>query len=211
MRGLLLKDFYNISKLGKQYAVIFLVMTVWAYFMKNPSFICLYAILCTANLVLSSLSFDENAKFDKYVLTMPVKKELLVQEKYVLMFLLVGFGTICGILLAQIMNLMIPTEDFVEMAVSALAIAVFFLISHSLIFPKIFREGVEKARIPLIGIYMLIFAVVYLGVKYLQKNAILKLILENPWLALAGLLLLTAGVIAVSYKRSIKVIREKEW
>lgn len=211
MKGLLLKDFYNLSKLLKQYIVIFVGMIIWAYSMKNPAFVGFFAIFINASLILSSFSYDEYAGFDKYVLTMPVSREMLVREKYVLMLILMGSSTMLGISLAGILNRMIGGEAFREIAVTLLAIVCLFLISYSIVFPKIFQVGVEKARIKLVVVYMGICVAVYGGMKAAEEMDLIVKIMDSVWLVSCLMVLIAIAGLAVSYVFSLKVIREKEW
>ena len=65
MKGLLLKDLYNLKRIGKQYLLILAFYTIWCVFMKNESMFSMMIILTSSMTVLTSLSFDEAAHFDK--------------------------------------------------------------------------------------------------------------------------------------------------
>lgn len=211
MKGLLLKDFYNLSKLQKQYIVIFAVMVIWAYFMKNPAFVGFYAILFSATLVLSSFSFDEYAKFDKYALTMPISREMLVQEKYTLLLLLMGGSMVIGISLAGVLNIMVGGGSFKEIAGTSLIMGCLFVNSYCVVFPKIFQVGVEKTRILLVVVYMAFFAAAYAGMKAAEEINILGKLLDSVGILSCLMVLITAAAVVVSYRSSLKVICRKEW
>lgn len=211
MRGLLLKDFYNLLKLLKQYLIIFTGMTIWAYFMKSPILVGFYAIFINASLILSSFSYDEYARFDKYVLTMPVSREMLVREKYVLLLILMGSSTVLGISLAGILNRMVGDEVFREIAVALLAIVCLFCISYSIVFPKIFQSGVEKARIQLVIVYLGNCVVAYGGMKAAAELNLIAKMMDSVWLISCLMVLLAIAGMVVSYVFSLKVIRKKEW
>ena len=209
MKGLLLKDFYNLSRMGKQYLVIFAAMGVWAYFMDNPTIVSMYVVLCSSMLVLSSFSYDEYAKFEKYALTMPIRKKTLVQEKYVLLLLAVAGGTVVGIPLGGLLNLLLK-GDFTELLVTSVILGCSFLIVYAVVFPIVFKLGVEKARLMMVGIYVAIFVILYGVGKLLGQTEGMNEADFFGWLIPLAMVLAAAVVTAVSYFWSLKVIEQKE-
>lgn len=210
MKGLLLKDFYNLSRMGKKYLLICAVMCIWAFTMKNPGFISMYITICSSMMVLSSFSYDEYSKFEKYALTMPIEKKTLVQEKYALMLIAVVGGTLAGIPLSGLLNLIVK-EDFMELIAVAIVLGSVFLITYSVIFPTIFKEGVEKARMQMVGVYMVIFIAIFLFAKSLGQTEGFSSFHFLNWMVPAGAMLVAAIVFVLSYVKSLKVIEKKEW
>ena len=99
MKGLLLKDLNTLKGYGKQYGIVFVIMTVWALAMETVSFVSMYSILLGGMLVLSTLTMDEAVNFNRWALTTPVGVRGLIGAKYVLLVCTVGVGTGFGILL----------------------------------------------------------------------------------------------------------------
>lgn len=211
MKGLLLKDFYNLLKSVKQTAVIFVGMTIWAYCIKNPIFIGFYTIFLAQSLVMNSFSFDEFTKFDKYALTMPINREMLVREKYVLMLSLLFGGMLIGVFSTGIFCVLIGKESFTESVTVLFATGAFMLCSCCIIFPKIFQIGIEKARNLMIVVSMLILGGFYVLQRSLSKTGIFMKILDSSWLLVILALIGAVAAVLVSYVFSIKVIRKKEW
>ena len=211
MKGLLLKDFYNLSRMMKQYLLILAAMGVWAFFMKNASFISMYIALCSAMLVLSSFSYDEYARFDIYAMTMPIDRKTLVQEKYVLLLLAVGGGTAVGIPIGGILGLAFRA-DFAETAVSSMAVGCLFLVVYSFVFPYIFKWGVEKARMIMVGSYLIIF-LLFFGVMKLAGVSGVRLSEMDflDWLVPTAMAVLAVLAMGVSYAVSLKIVEKKEW
>lgn len=210
MKGLLLKDFYNLSRMGKQYLLIFAGMSIWAYFMKNPMFISMYVVLCSSMLVLTSFSYDEYAKYDKYSLTMPVERKTLVQEKYALLLLATAGGTMIGIPLGGILALLVK-KNFMEVTVTSIVIGCVFLISYSAVFPTIFKSGVEKARLRMIGVYLIIFVLIYILAKSLGQMDGLDEITFLDWMIPPAAVIVAMIVTIISYFVSLRMIENKEW
>ncbi len=210
MSGLLLKDLLNLKRLAKQYLVILAAMFVWGAFMKNAYFVSMYVVLCGSMVVLTSFSYDEYAHFEKYALTMPITRDTLVKEKYLLLLMLVGGGTALGIGLGAVLTVILK-ESILELNISGLAIGAIFLVVYSVIVPLIYKMGVEKARMCMVGIYIGLFALVFGTLKLVQLGNGLRL----P--GYLGVLLPAAGVLAVvvifvcSFWISLRIVRKKEW
>ncbi|MCI8599388.1 MAG: ABC-2 transporter permease [Lachnospiraceae bacterium] len=213
MKGLLLKDIYNLRKVSRQYLLILLFFTLYCFFLKNPTFFPMMTILSFSMLILTSLGYDEAVSFDKYALTLPVCREDLVRTKYVMFLLLLGTGSVIGMLGNLTINFLIPdVESLAEQLVSILSVVAVFLIVFSTMLPLVFKMGVEKARMLLMVCYIAIFGVIYLGIT-LMKKLNLEDILTEPMmigLAIGGIVLAVLYVFA-SYCMSVRIIRKREW
>ncbi len=217
MKGLLLKDLYTISGYGKQYGIVFLFMAVWSAVTKSISFLTMYSILLGGMLVLSTMSVDENAHFNRYALTMPVSKKTLLKEKYLALVLLIGVGSLFTCLIvggAVAMHLSDGNEEWVML----LTMTTFFLISYSVTFPIIFKYGIEKARYIYILVTMAMAVAVVGGVSVLDEIGFSELLLLEGVPVFVDVLLLIGicgglDILAVylSYRISLKIVREREW
>ena len=210
MIGLLLKDLLNLKKVVKQYLLILAAMSVWAYFAGNPGFVCMYVVLCSAMLVLTSFSYDEYAHFEKYALTMPIGKKTLVQEKYLLLLLTVVGGTVLGLGTGALMNLAL-NQKLSEILIMGLGVGCVFLVSYSLVLPMIFKNGVEKARLTMVGIYVVMFLAVYAMAKLLSAGRALEVLARLEHVLPVIILAVVLGIFAGSYRISLKIIERKEW
>lgn len=217
MKGLLLKDLYSISNYKKQYTLILVFMSIWAVFSKSPSFLGFYVILLGGMMVLSVLSMDETVHFNRYALTMPISVKTLVKEKYVLTCICIGVGSFLALIL-DIVAMCIPwfevsgeLEEFIVIG----GVSAFFLIAYTITIPIIFKYGVEKARYAYIAV-MLFMGLTIAGTIYLTKDTPVMLFDGLPMmidiLVISGvLLILEALVIVISYRVSLRVVRDKEW
>ncbi|MEH2956769.1 ABC-2 transporter permease [Candidatus Merdisoma sp. JLR.KK006] len=212
MKGLLLKDIYNLKRLGKQYVITCAGMMVWSGFMKNYFFFSMMIMLCGVMSVVSSFSFDEAAHFEKYALTLPVTKKNLVQSKYVLLLAFLAGAFVIGILGSLLMSLVLEggIDELAEQLVSAASVACLFLLAFSTMIPIIFKLGVEKGRMLLVAIYMGIFVFVWGGI-YLLKDLGIR-ISDSTVSKFSGI---GAAVILVflfiSYRVSVRIVEKKEW
>ena len=102
MKGLILKDLYNISHNAKSmffillfFAVVFLPSSGTQGYM----FTC--TLLCTM-MIVTTFTFDEFSNWTPYALIMPVSRENLVAGKYIVLVIFSAAGTLFGLLAALI-------------------------------------------------------------------------------------------------------------
>ncbi|MCM1181512.1 MAG: ABC-2 transporter permease [Clostridium sp.] len=214
MKGLILKDLYSISNYKKQYALILVFMSIWSVFCKSLSFLATYVILLGGMMVFSVMSMDEAVHFNRYALTMPVSVKTLVKEKYVLTCICIGTGTLLA-LLVEAVAMNTPWFEGMGEYVMINCISAFFLIAYTIALPVTFKYGVEKARYAYIVI-MLVMAFAIFGSVYLTKDTPVILFDDFPPILdklvfTGGLLILEAIVIVISYRISLRAVRDKEW
>lgn len=214
MKGLLLKDLYNLKRIAKQYILITLFFAVWCVIMKNESMFTIMVTMSSAMMVLTSISYDEAAHFDKYALTLPISREDLVKSKYLLLLTLMGAGFGIGIGGGLLIRLFFTSEmTLSELFVSILVVGGMFLVVFSILLPIVFKLGVEKARMILMGIYMVIFLAVF-GLITLMRGLEGELgpITDSMIYLLCGAgMILMLVVVAVTYFVSLRIIKKREW
>lgn len=101
MKGLILKDLYLLKGFGKQYGIILAFMALWGLVMKAVSFLCIYAVLMGAMIILSIMTLDDAVSFNRFVLTMPVNERTLIKSKYFLFIISVGAGAFIAFLVSS--------------------------------------------------------------------------------------------------------------
>lgn len=215
MKGLLLKDLNTLKGYGKQYGIVFVIMTVWALAMGTVSFVSMYSILLGGMLVLSTLTMDEAVNFNRWALTTPVGVRGLIGAKYVLLICTVGVGTGFGFLLNVALGAFLGGVQWEEVESLPIVAALFF-IAYAVTLPISFKIGVEKGRYIYILILSGIGASVFGLVKVLNTLGILKETdgsgSEAAYFAvILGMLVVSVLVLVISYRISIRVVRNKEW
>ena len=162
MKGLLLKDFQIIFKEGR---IAFLMLA--AYFLlgfATDSFALMGAAMCAvfcATLPISTMAYDERAKWDKYVLTMPVFRATVAVSKYLLVLLLFA-ASFCIITISRI----IMGASLGSVLSETVALLCGCLLFTSVNFPISFRFGVEKGRIAMLLTFLIPFILVFLAEKF---------------------------------------------
>lgn len=211
MKGLLLKDLYTMKGYAKQYVIVFVLMAGWAVFMKNMSFLVMYAIILGGMLVLSTLSLDEAVHFDRWSIATPAGARGMVREKYLLLLLVVTAGTATGFLLNLILVTLFGGMGSFEWE-GLVITAVLFVIAYAVMLPVNFKMGVEKARYVYIGT-VLGAAIIFTGVlkMFEYSGRPLEKMTENPPVLMGVSACICVLALAVSYAISLKMVKCREW
>lgn len=214
MKGLLIKDLCSISSYKKQYALLLVFLGGWAIFSHSFSFLAMYSILLGGMMVLSVMSMDEAVHFNRYALTMPISVKTLVKEKYVLVCICIGAGSLLG-LIVEVIAMSTPWYEGTAEWIMINCISAFFLIAYTITLPIIFKYGVEKARYTYMAVILGMGGVIGISV-YLTRNTTVMLFdgvphLVDNLLLTGGLWILDVIVLVISYQVSLKAVRDKEW
>ncbi len=148
MKGLILKDLYltkNNSKFFLLFLAVFGVLSI-TQGDGGMSFLPFCIILCSI-LVISSLSYDELAKWDRMALCMPVTRRQIVLSKYLLHLIFTGLGVGLGLLIGIGSNLIHNTADYASLLTMISFSATIALAYGAIMLPLVFRFGPEKGRI----------------------------------------------------------------
>lgn len=171
---------------------------------------------------LSTFSYDEMAKSNRYVLTLPVTRKEIVLEKYILAVGATVLGSLLGfiltLLIGNLMNYVRP-DNIIDINLDTLlSTSLGGLFGVSLIqaiqIPSIFKWGPEKGRIQmLIGIFALVvlaagagFVIQQLGITV--DFAAIKNMLKG--FGPVALVVLSSLFYLISYLVSYRIYRNKE-
>ena len=217
MKGLLLKDLYNLSS----YRTSLLIMVVIVGFVgfSQENFINLVPIMLTTMLgmmALSTFSYDEIAKSDKYVLSLPVSKKEMVKEKYLLALLATLIGVIVSVLLCVAVSYIVKKQSPDITILLTSSIGAIFGISLVLCIqiPSVYKWGAERGRIQMFLLVICVMGIIG-GIGYfLLKSGIvgnieeiLKVITSYGMILL---ILFTIAMYIVSYWIAYHIYQKKE-
>ncbi len=222
IKGLLKKDLYNLASYKTTLIVIVLFCGIAIIGTDALYWGSTVIGIIVGMISLSTFSYDEISKSNKYILTLPVTRKEIVLEKYILAIgatILGGLlGFIVTLLVGNVMNYLRP-DDFIDVNIETLlstSIGGMFGISliQSIQIPSIFKWGAEKGRIQM---FIVLFVLVIIGAiaGFLLKQAGLSVdieklesILNN--FGLVALILLSCLMYFISYKISYKIYKNKE-
>jgi ABC-2 type transport system permease protein len=187
MKSLILKDLYNIGHNAKSMLFMLIVFACFIFSFDVSGYIFICAILCSA-MIITTFAFDENSKWTRYAMIMPVSKKDIVAAKFIVLaiFCLIGclfglvVGSICGIAAGKITLDLAGIGELLSFTLTALVISLIF---GSLSIPLLFQFGPEKARLLMLvsffvptlivaGIYKLL---VMMGVQFTAQLSLILL------------------------------------
>ena len=160
MKSLILKDLFNIGHNAKSMLFILVVFAVALIpFSDVEGYIFVCAILCSM-MIVTTFSFDDNSKWTRYAMIMPVSKKELVVGKFVVLAIFCAVGSLFGLVIGSISGFAMRkiTFDFAgigELLFLALAAWVISLIFGSMSIPLVFKFGAEKGRVLLLVSFLI--------------------------------------------------------
>ena len=212
MKGLLLKDFL-ILKECKQVVLLFLFYIIISFLTNNFSFVSAILIMYTTIFVLTTFSYDAYSKWEKYSLCFPVSRKELVLSKYLFFLLLLGGAVFISLALSFSFFLFInqtPNKELIlETIFSILGIVTYAVFFVSVMFPIVFKIGIEKSR----TFMMIIMAVPFLFFGFLGYNHMLPFeeLSEQMFIVfLCALFLLSLCALFASFFLSLKFFVKKD-
>lgn len=202
MKGLILKDLYNMKKQGRLVLVMIVFYLCMSLFDGNPELLIGVLSIMMISLTITALAYDERSHWDRYALTMPVSRSDLVLEKYILGSILSVAAFIINTIFLLVTGEGNPFETF-GISAAVMGISLFFLL---IILPVLFKFGVEKGRL-----LMLLIIFIPTGAAMLLSRSGLTPPGEDfmrilPYLCVAILIILAYASVQIS----LAIYRKKE-
>ena len=211
MMGLFIKDLYNIRKYVKQIGLSLIFFVIFAINLKSPAYLVGMIVMMSSMLVITSMSYDESAKWDKYALTMPLLRKDIVLSKYLFLVFTVIAGTVLSGIAAVILSVIMKIQNSVDNLLACGIIAMIALFMFSILMPILFKYGVEKARIIMFAVFAVPFLVVVGLLKLLEILNIPKPGMEQiKMLGFASPVIVLITVF-ISYNLSVQIYNKKEF
>jgi ABC-2 type transport system permease protein len=206
MKGLIIKDIINMRKYGRSVVFVMVFYVFFAIMMNSTAFISGMIVLLFSMTVITSFSYDKQAGWDEYALSLPLPRKTIVKSKYMLSLLLTLSGAILSVLLGAVLGLFLETGGIMEQLIISYVLFGTGILFLSILLPLIFKFGAEKSRILL----LIVFAAPAAAILIIGQQGI-----ALPDEALAGRLLaylpiMLAALFAFSYMLSRYFFENKE-
>lgn len=163
MKALILNNLLYMKQTLKNYIFIFILFLGIGFISGNPMFITTILII-GLNQTMTSMSYDENYKWNEFALTMPVSPKKIVISKFLFSYGILVISGIIALIFGLILGLFSQTPAFDEILISIVGtlIAASYLINS--IIPLIYKFGIEKSRILFFTIILIpTFLIMILG------------------------------------------------
>ncbi len=220
IKGLITKDLLQLKSYRKT-LLIFMIIFIFTSFAQSSidgigNMLVIMTTLGFGMFSIATFNYDETAKADKYILTLPLTKKEVVLSKYILVIMSTIIGAILGTIISSvvisIVNKQLP--DMMELLYLAIGGIFGIGIIESIQIPCIYKYGSEKGRMYLFIVSMvLVWGAIAIGILIKKFNIQIP---ENNILGLLEkyILIILPVVIAImfyiSYKISYKIYSKKE-
>lgn len=212
MTGLIYKDIVVLKKQLRYYMSFLVIYAAMAVMGMGAGIFGAMISLVGLVLPMSSIAYDEQARWDKFAVSTPAGRAGVVGAKYLFTLAVVGGMTAVVVALMGALRLAgLLKESVAELSLTALACAGTALFMNSFTLPLLLKYGAEKSRSISMGLFVIIFGGAFLGGMILKRQG--NLPAPPIWLlrALPGLLvLLVAGAFGASYCIAREIYEKKE-
>lgn len=220
IKGLIIKDLMNIKSYKTTILILIVVFSITCFMDNDTSAILkttfpMVITIIFAMIGISSFSYDNISKADKYILSFATKKEI-VKARYIYILLLSIIGAIVGVMLSIILQLLKVEKMFGLDAIllTVMTAILTVLVLQSIQIPIMYKFGAEKGRIVQMLLVISLLTVVSVVIVYLIKILPpyslddIKIIMQYGYVI--GIAII-AFLYFISYKISYKIYLKKEF
>ncbi|MBC8586881.1 ABC-2 transporter permease [Paratissierella segnis] len=191
MKGLLIKDLINLKKSFGTIIAMIVLYFLFAYQSGDPSILVGMIVFLLTMMSITSMSYDDMAKWDKFALSMPISRKTIVYSKYILAVLLSLAGLVLSTGIGYIVILLKAKMSIQEYLVASYAIFVLSMAFICIIIPLIFKFGVEKSRLMMMGAIIIPMIIGYVisksGISMPSENQLMTILKLSPLLVVLAL------------------------
>lgn len=212
MLGLIKKDLLIIKGNLKLIAIIFVVFTIMA--IQGEGDLSFIPAFISVTLFMSTFSYDEYNNWNAYAITLPKGRKNIVRSKYLATLILIFVSIVMTFILSVIVGYMQHELDIEKISSVMLVCSFAVILLQSIMYPLIFKLGIEKGRICLFvgafGITGMTGIAALVAKKFkvsISKNILI--FFTHYWMILLPIVMLL--VLLVSYKISESIYLKKEF
>lgn len=220
IKGLMIKDLLQL-KSYKRTLIMYLIIFIFVSLSQKietgmNGMLVVMMTLGFGMFSIASFSYDEMAKADRYILTLPVTKKQVVLSKYIFVVIATIMGSVIGTILSFAITFIMSKQfpNIQELVTFALGGIFGIGLIECLQIPCIYKYGAEKGRMQIFMI-MILLAFVIGGIVWIGEKMSINLSLDvlgnilNQYLPVI-LLIATAMIYMISYSISYRIYRKKE-
>lgn len=209
MKGLIVKDLLLIKENIKQ-LVLFVLVFVFIGLQGNQILVFVPAFL-SMMMFLSTFSYDDYNKWNSYAVTLPNGRKNIVKAKYIASIFLSLVAILFTYLLVVLFGVANHNLNLEETTTTLLGCWSAIILLQSIMYPLIFKLGIEKGRIFLLVLVFGISALIGLLFQNIKISLSTEAIhfLDNYLLIILPFLMVI--ILYISYKISEKIVQKKEF
>lgn len=209
MLGLVKKDLLMIKGNMRQ-VILFLVVFLILAFQEN-NIIVIVPVFVSMIVFITTFSYDEYNKWDAYAISLPVSRKNIVKAKYVASIILWAIALLVTVVITEIMGLFEQNINYFEMFGMILGCVFSIVLLEAIMFPLIFKFGVEKGRI---GLFVGVFAIagllgfIFTGIDLENATGFIEIFNKYYYILIP---LVAVILLVISYFVSKKIYLKKEF
>ena len=210
MWGLIKKDLYVLK--GYIGTLLLFLLCFSALAIQTPSMLFIGLMVLPYMAMTVTFSYDQNANFNSYALTLPITRREIVKEKYMLLIGALFLMFLLTVLLTGIVTYF-QTGNVHIMKIASIPFGTFLaMLSISLFqYPIIYKIGLEKGRIYTIIIAAIIAAIAgILGTQIGNTGMNSELILLFQKYGLWAIACIILVGYYISYRMSVRILQKKD-
>ncbi len=210
MWGLIKKDLYVLK--GYIGTLLLFLLCFSALAIQTPSMLFIGLMVLPYMAMTVTFSYDQNANFNSYALTLPITRREIVKEKYMLLIGTLFLMFLLTVLLTGIVTYF-QTGNVHIMKIASIPFGTFLtMLSISLFqYPIIYKIGLEKGRIYTIIIAAIIAAIAgILGTQIGNTGMNSELILLFQKYGLWAIACIVLVGYYISYRMSVRILQKKD-
>ena len=154
MIALLKKDIFVMDK---QMRVLVILALIFNLIPNTDAFGATYAMMIALMLPISTVSYDERCKWDRYAAMLPWSPCQIVGSKYILSCGAFLLGMVLILLGKDAQILYGNTVDWQETALLLALYLVLIAVMTAVVYPLVYRFGSEKGRLVMVAVFIAIF------------------------------------------------------
>ncbi len=217
MKGLIRKELYMMATLyRKNFLLIFGLYTVLALTMRSVA-ITYLLIWLSCFYSLSTLALDQTCGWERYARTLPLSDRKIVGSRMLISLITVGIATAYCLIIAVVLTVMGETVLLDEVVTLTIIFSLSVLFTGMMI-PASLKWGVDKARNTFLLLYVAVFAIIWLVLRSIGREAFLEdmeavipQIEQFQWELLAGIMVLAAVSYLLGYLAGCRIYQKKEF
>lgn len=225
MQGLLIKDLLQLKNYERTLICFILIFSIVSILQSlsdgGTELFSMLPVMITIGFgmfSIASFNYDEAAKADRYIRSLPVSIKEIVLSKYIFTIWSTVIGALIGISLSSILFGLFAFDKLITTNVlEILSVTLGGILGISIVeaiqIPCIYKFGAEKARMQIFLIMVVLIAIASLligGVLYWLEKWVIDISKIQAFIPFV-FLGLTALVYNVSYKISYKIYEKKEF
>lgn len=215
MRGLLLMDFKFLKRQRKFLLIVGLLVFVFLFNKDMSSFGVSYATMLFGIFAINSIYYDEANNGNAFLFTLPFSRKEYVFSKYLFGMIMGGgawlLSSLIGIGYLSMANTGINIAEW--FAINAVSL-ILLLVMLSFMFPIQFKFGMEKSRLVMIILFVLVFMLInfFAGEDQVDRLNEGMVFLEriNPAVLFGGALVAVLAFTGISFVISVGIIEKKQ-